>query len=130
MHTWKQAALGGLFVLGLAGLAAAGQQVGVRKHTFSSNGAWTIPSTGQARRVSFDCRGAWGGGTMSALVSVDGANFSAATDGLSPIECSADCSGQILSGENGPLLAVRLSLAGATAPQLACVVLVATEEGK
>ena len=130
MRSWIQAALSGLLLLSLASLAAAGQQVGVRKTAFSANGVWTLPSTGQARRASFDCRGAWGGGTLAALVSVDGANFVPATDGLSPIACSGDCTGQLLSEGNGLVLAVRLSLSGATAPQIACVVLVATEEGK
>ena len=102
---------------------AAAEQISVQRKTYSSDGALTLSHTQRVRRASFDCRGSWGGGTVSAQVSVNGSDFAGAAQGGVAISCSADCTKQLLAEGMGPYRAMRLSLSGSTSPDLSCVVL-------
>lgn len=102
---------------------ARAEQVSVQRKTFSSDGALSLSHTQRVRRVSFDCRGTWGGGSVAAQVSVNGADFTDAAQGGVAIGCSADCTRQFLAEGMGPYRAMRLSLSGSTSPDLSCVVL-------
>lgn len=132
MRLQTLAALGGLFlsVLPAPLPAGAGEQVGVRRASFTADGTATIVGIRQVRRAVLDCRGTWGGGTLAAEVSVDGANFVAAEDAAGPIGCSADCAVQLIDPGSGPFTALRLSLSGAGAPAINCTVLLASPGGK
>lgn len=114
--------LAALALLCAATTAQAGQ-VSVERTTFSADGAFTLTGTQQVRRASFTCNGTWGGGTVAAQVSVNGSDFVSADEGGTPIACSADCTRQLLAGGMGPYRAIRLSLTGAGAPSLGCVIL-------
>lgn len=83
--------------------------------TVTWNAEWTVSAT-------FDCRGTWGSGTMTAEVTIDGTNYVTAQDGAGDITCTADCAKQWHTSENGPYKGYRLTLSGATAPSLTCTV--------
>lgn len=115
--------LAALALMCVASPAVAANEVRVERAGFTGDGVMLLPRTQRVTRASFDCRGTFGGGTLTAQVSVNGSDFVDAAQAGTPITCTSDCTQQLLSSGMGPYRAMRLSLAGSSGPSLSCTVL-------